>query len=49
MGLLRVEEQQVQMATPVVHLRQYGTNWDSLIPIHELAHQVESQGVNNRT
>jgi len=33
-GLLRVEEQQVPNATTTVHRRQYGTNRDSLIPIH---------------
>ncbi|KAK4810743.1 hypothetical protein QYF61_007717 [Mycteria americana] len=35
-GLLRVEEQQVPIATTTVHRRQYRTNRDSLIPIHEL-------------
>jgi len=33
-GLLSVEEQQVPNATTTVHRRQYGTNRDSLIPIH---------------
>ncbi|XP_032061126.1 olfactory receptor 14J1-like, partial [Aythya fuligula] len=37
-GLLRVEEQQVPMATMVAHLRQHHANWDSLIAIHELVH-----------
>ncbi|XP_071885778.1 olfactory receptor 14C36-like [Anas platyrhynchos] len=37
-GLLRVEEQQVPMATMVVHLRQRCANEDSLIAIHELGH-----------
>ncbi|KAK4810935.1 hypothetical protein QYF61_013343 [Mycteria americana] len=32
-GLLRVEEQQVPIATTMVHRRQYRTNRDSLIPI----------------
>ncbi|KAK4811303.1 hypothetical protein QYF61_023355 [Mycteria americana] len=48
-GLLRVEEQQVPIATTVVHQRQYHTNGDSLIPIHELIHQLESQGVISKT
>ncbi|GAB0208459.1 hypothetical protein GRJ2_003311600 [Grus japonensis] len=47
-GLLRVEEQQVPIAT-TVHRQQYCTNRDSLIPIHKLIHQLESQGVISRT
>ncbi|KAK4822911.1 hypothetical protein QYF61_023274 [Mycteria americana] len=43
-GLLQVEEQQVPTATRMVHQRQYRTNRDSLAPIHELIHQLESQG-----
>nr|WP_161404421.1 hypothetical protein [Salmonella sp. gx-f5] len=35
-GLLRVEEQQVPMATMVAHLRQHHPNRDSLIAVHEL-------------
>ncbi|KAK4807215.1 hypothetical protein QYF61_024335 [Mycteria americana] len=35
-GLLRVEEQQVPIATTTVHRRQYHTNRDFLIPIHKL-------------
>ncbi|GAB0192593.1 hypothetical protein GRJ2_001724600 [Grus japonensis] len=48
-GLLRAEEQQVPIATTVVHRWQYRTNRDSLVPIHELIHQLESQGVISRT
>ena len=48
-GLLRVEEQQVPIATRTVHRRQYRTNRDSLAPIHELIHQLESQGVISKT
>ncbi|KAK4820989.1 hypothetical protein QYF61_009455 [Mycteria americana] len=48
-GLLRVEEQQVPTATTMVHQRQYHTNQDSLIPIHELILQLESQGVISKT
>ncbi|GAB0203776.1 hypothetical protein GRJ2_002843200 [Grus japonensis] len=48
-GLLRVEEQQVPIATTTVHQRQYRTNRDSLVPIHKLIHQLEGQGVISRT
>ncbi|GAB0208244.1 hypothetical protein GRJ2_003290100 [Grus japonensis] len=48
-GLLRVEEQQVPIATTTVHQRQYRTNRDSLIPIHKLIRQLEGQGVISRT
>ncbi|GAB0195094.1 hypothetical protein GRJ2_001974700 [Grus japonensis] len=48
-GLLRVEEQQVPIATTTVHLWQYRTNRDSLVPIHELIRQLEGQGVISRT
>ncbi|GAB0203300.1 hypothetical protein GRJ2_002795600 [Grus japonensis] len=48
-GLLQVEEQQVPIATRTVHRRQYRTNRDSLAPIHELIHQVETQGVISKT
>ena len=48
-GLLKVEEQQVPIATTTVHRRQYRTNRDSLIPIHRLIHRLESQGVISRT
>ncbi|GAB0189364.1 hypothetical protein GRJ2_001401700 [Grus japonensis] len=48
-GLLRVEEQQVPIATTTVHRRQYRTNRDSLVPIHELIRQLEGQGVISRT
>ncbi|KAK4807074.1 hypothetical protein QYF61_018415 [Mycteria americana] len=49
MGLLRVKEQQVPIATTTVHRRQYRTNRDSLIPIHELIRRLESQGVISKT
>ncbi|GAB0205792.1 hypothetical protein GRJ2_003044800 [Grus japonensis] len=48
-GLLRVEEQQVLIATTTVHRRQYRTNRDSLVPIHKLIRQLEGQGVISRT
>ncbi|RMC19939.1 hypothetical protein DUI87_03506 [Hirundo rustica rustica] len=44
-GLLRVEEQQVPIATATVHHQQYHTDRDSVIPIHEMIHKLESQGV----
>ncbi|GAB0209807.1 hypothetical protein GRJ2_003446400 [Grus japonensis] len=48
-GLLKVEEQQVPIATTTVHRWQYCTNRDSLVPIHKLIHQLEGQGVISRT
>ncbi|GAB0208781.1 hypothetical protein GRJ2_003343800 [Grus japonensis] len=48
-GLLRVEEQQVPIATTTVHRRKYRTNRDSLVPIHKLIRQLEGQGVISRT
>jgi len=48
-GLLRIEEQQVPIATTTVHRRQYRTNRDSLIPIHQLIRQLESQEVISKT
>ncbi|RMC16997.1 hypothetical protein DUI87_06254 [Hirundo rustica rustica] len=44
-GLLRVEEQQVPIATTTVHHWQYCTDRDSVIPIHEMIRKLESQGV----
>ncbi|RMB96184.1 hypothetical protein DUI87_27246 [Hirundo rustica rustica] len=44
-GLLRVEEQQVPIATTTVHRRQYRTDRDSVIPTHEMIRKLESQGV----
>ena len=48
-GLLKVKEQQVPIATTTVHRQQYRTNRDSLIPIHELIRRLESQGVISKT
>ncbi|RMB97687.1 hypothetical protein DUI87_25838 [Hirundo rustica rustica] len=42
--LLRVEEQQVPIATTTVHRRQYRTDRDSVTPIHEMIRKLESQG-----
>ncbi|XP_009887794.1 PREDICTED: uncharacterized protein LOC104290399, partial [Charadrius vociferus] len=49
LGLLRVEDQQMPIATATVHRRQYRTNRDSLIPIHNMIRQLESQGVISKT
>ncbi|RMC04113.1 hypothetical protein DUI87_19450 [Hirundo rustica rustica] len=43
-GLLRVEEQQVPIATTTVHRQQYRTDRDSVTPIHEMIRKLESQG-----
>ncbi|GAB0204756.1 hypothetical protein GRJ2_002941200 [Grus japonensis] len=48
-GLLRVEEQQVPIATTTVHRRQHHTNRDSLVPIHKVICQLEGKGVISRT
>ena len=48
-GLLKVKEQQVPIATTTVHRWQYRTNRDSLIPIHKLTEQLRSQGVISKT
>jgi len=48
-GLLRVKEQQVPIATKAVHRRQHCTNRDSSLAIHKLICQLESQGVISRT
>ena len=46
-GLLRVKEQQVPMATKTGHRQQYHTNRDSSLPILKLIRQ--SQGAISRT
>ncbi|XP_064900756.1 uncharacterized protein LOC135577045 isoform X2 [Columba livia] len=40
-----VDDQQVPIATMMVHRWQYRTNRDSLIPIQKLIRQLESRGV----
>jgi len=42
-------EQQVPIASTMVHQRQYRINQDSLIPIHQLICHLESQGVISKT
>ncbi|RMB97846.1 hypothetical protein DUI87_25703 [Hirundo rustica rustica] len=44
-GLLKVEEQQVPIATSIVHRRQYRTTRDAVIPIHKIIRELETQGV----
>ncbi|TRZ10533.1 hypothetical protein HGM15179_016574 [Zosterops borbonicus] len=48
-GLLRVEEQRVPIATSTVHRRQYRTDRDAVIPIHRMIRELESQGVVSKT
>jgi len=48
-GLLKVKEHQVSIATTTVHWRQHYTNQDSLIPIHQLIRELESKGVISKT
>ncbi|RMC03344.1 hypothetical protein DUI87_20540 [Hirundo rustica rustica] len=48
-GLLKVQEQQVPVATSMVHRRQYRTNRDAMIPIHKMIHELETQGVVSKT
>ncbi|RMC09728.1 hypothetical protein DUI87_13515 [Hirundo rustica rustica] len=48
-GLLKVEEQQVPIATSIVHRRQYRTTRDAVIPIHKMIRELETQGVVSKT
>ncbi|RMC20030.1 hypothetical protein DUI87_00876 [Hirundo rustica rustica] len=48
-GLLRVEGQQVPIATSIVHHQQYRTTQDAVIPIHKMIWELESQGVVSKT
>ncbi|RMB87987.1 hypothetical protein DUI87_35640 [Hirundo rustica rustica] len=48
-GLLKVEEQRVPVATSTVHRRQHRTNRDAVIPIHKMIRELESQGVVSKT
>ncbi|RMB98167.1 hypothetical protein DUI87_25648 [Hirundo rustica rustica] len=48
-GLLKVEEQQVPIATSIVHHRQYRTTRDAVIPIHTMIRELETQGVVSKT
>ncbi|RMB94859.1 hypothetical protein DUI87_28663 [Hirundo rustica rustica] len=48
-GLLKVQEQWVPIATSIVHRRQYRTTRDAVIPIHKMIQELESQGVVSKT
>ncbi|RMC18203.1 hypothetical protein DUI87_05084 [Hirundo rustica rustica] len=48
-GLLKVEEQCVPVATSTGHHQQYRTNRDAVIPIHKMIRELESQGVVSKT
>ncbi|KAJ7408829.1 hypothetical protein BTVI_58401 [Pitangus sulphuratus] len=48
-GLLKVEEQLVPMATATVHCQQYPTNQDSVVPIYKMICELEPQGVVSKT
>ncbi|RMC09650.1 hypothetical protein DUI87_13436 [Hirundo rustica rustica] len=48
-SLLKVEEQQVPIATSTVHRRQYRTTRDAVIPIHKMIRELETQGVVSKT
>ncbi|KAF4795791.1 hypothetical protein TURU_090059 [Turdus rufiventris] len=41
--LQRVKKQQVLITNTKVHCQQYCTNWDSVIPIHEMIFELESK------
>ncbi|RMC16961.1 hypothetical protein DUI87_06216 [Hirundo rustica rustica] len=48
-SLLRVEKQQVPIATSIVHRRQYRTTRDAVIPIHKMIRELETQRVVSKT
>ncbi|RMC11042.1 hypothetical protein DUI87_12234 [Hirundo rustica rustica] len=48
-GLLKVEEQRVPVATSMMHRQQYRTNRDAVIPIHKMIRELETQGVVSKT
>ncbi|RMC18010.1 hypothetical protein DUI87_04886 [Hirundo rustica rustica] len=48
-GLLKVQEQRVPIATSIVYRRQYRTTRDAVIPIHKMIQELESQGVVSKT
>ncbi|KAF4794069.1 hypothetical protein TURU_105321 [Turdus rufiventris] len=48
-GLLKVEEQRVPIATSTVHRRQYWMNRDAMIPTHKMIRELETQGVVSKT
>ncbi|RMC21021.1 hypothetical protein DUI87_01877 [Hirundo rustica rustica] len=48
-GLLKVQEQRVPIATSIVQHRQYRTTRDAVIPIHKMIQELEIQGVVSKT
>lgn len=48
-GFLHVEEQHVPIATMTEHHHHHHNNRDSLVPIHEIICQLESQGTISKT
>ncbi|RMC11058.1 hypothetical protein DUI87_12250 [Hirundo rustica rustica] len=46
---LKVQEQQVPIATSIVHRQQYKTTRDAVIPIHKMIQELESQEVVSKT
>ncbi|RMB93697.1 hypothetical protein DUI87_29927 [Hirundo rustica rustica] len=48
-GILKVQEQRVPIATSIMHRRQYRTTRDAVIPIHKMIQELESQGVVSKT
>ncbi|RMB91854.1 hypothetical protein DUI87_31782 [Hirundo rustica rustica] len=48
-GLLKVEEQRVPVATSTVHRQEYRTNRDAVIPIHKMIRELETPGVVSKT
>ncbi|RMC19569.1 hypothetical protein DUI87_03127 [Hirundo rustica rustica] len=48
-GLLKVQEQRVPIATSIVNRRQCRTTRDAVIPIHKMIQELESQGVVSKT
>ncbi|RMC16222.1 hypothetical protein DUI87_08437 [Hirundo rustica rustica] len=48
-GLLKVEEQRVPVATSMVHHQQYQINRDAVIPIRKMIHELETQVVVSKT
>ncbi|RMC18062.1 hypothetical protein DUI87_04941 [Hirundo rustica rustica] len=48
-GLLKVQEQRVPIATSIVHHRQCKTTRNAVIPIHKIIQELKSQGVVSKT
>ncbi|RMC18105.1 hypothetical protein DUI87_04984 [Hirundo rustica rustica] len=48
-GLLKVQEQQVPIATSIVYRQQYRATRDAVIPIHKIIQELKSQEIVNKT